>query len=371
TEFKSSRLLLESKSEIFFPKYITSTALESSLSSQEVQCPEVNLLVINNCVVSGSCSSFILNELLFIEQFGTGCTNNHNYSSGGLISHNNSFAVVKQKELNYIDSGFYLGGNGSWNYYHWLIEILPKLEYYLSRGLHSKGVPLLLPSIVEHNTNFKFLLDSILGTDFDNINYIPSEFCTVVRNLYHVTPVNNILFNERILGLELSTLFIRFESLSYLVSSIERYVGDVSIKSETPERIFLARNNSLARSYNQNELIKYLLTKGFEVVHTEDLDIKQQVSLFRNAKYIVGPSGASWANLLFCNPDNKCKALSWLPETIRTFPAFSTLAKFSGVELAFFQTSSDDAKNFHGKYQVDIETFKSSIEAMLEIRNVN
>ena len=50
--------------------------------------------------------------------------------------------------------------------------------------------------------------------------------------------------------------------------------------------------------------------KGFELVATELLSFKEQVRLFSEADIIVGPSGAAFANIIFCQPGTKVIPLS-------------------------------------------------------------
>lgn len=95
----------------------------------------------------------------------------------------------------------------------------------------------------------------------------------------------------------------------------------------------------------------------------EKYTIGQQVSFFKNAKFIVGPSGVAWTNLIFCN--SSCKALTWLPEVIKNFSVFPTLAKLAGVKLYFFNTSSNHYKTIHDDYIIDLDMFEIEIKNLL------
>ncbi len=356
---KKCKLMDQVKTKIFLPVY------EGFKWNDfiEINAPEVQIVELNDFIVSGCSSSFIKDKDIYIERFCNVENNNALYDSGGVLTHDNDCALAQLKNLNFIDEGFFLGGNGSWNYYHWLIEIIPKLRFYIEMGLHKKGVKLLVPEILKANQNLKFLLDSVLGDQKVTLIYISRYFSLQVGCLYHVTPINNILFNEREVGLTTNILHLRYESLEYIRT---RMASAISLNKEHffyTERVFLARKESSSRGYNQDEVITYLKKHDFTVVYMEEHDVAQQIFLFKHAKVLIGPSGAAWTNLIFCN--KRCKALTWLPESIKDFPAFSSLAKFSGVELTFFNTASENSTSIHDNYLVDIELLGRNLKRLL------
>lgn len=360
--------LAEVDRKIISPAILTKTYLPNYTSTKkgsfvEVNCPEVQLLKLENFIISGSCASFIYDNDLYIERYGNEENTNAVYDSGCVFSHNNKYALVRKSDFDYIDNGFFLGGNGSYNYYHWLIEIIPKLQVYLELGLYKQGIKLLVPDSVEENKNLRFLFDSILGDIKVDIVYVSYYFGLRVKHLYHLTPINNILFNEKLIGLSANTLHLRYDSLAFIRSKIESVVHLHDSKSFIAERIFLARKDKGVRSYNQSEIIQLLTKYNFKIIYMEDYDIKQQIFLFKNAKYIVGASGAAWTNLIFCN--RLCKALTWLPESIKKFPAFSTLANFANVELSFFTTRSEHYKTMHDSYVIDLVFFELQLQKLL------
>jgi capsular polysaccharide biosynthesis protein len=352
-------LLPAVSAKTYLPNYTTT----KNYNFVEVTCPEVQLLKFDNFTISASCTSFIKANELYIERYANEQNSNAVYDSGCIFSHNNKYALVRQSDLDYIEKGFFLAGNGSYNYYHWLIEILPKLQFYLELGLHDQGIKLLVPETVKENENLSFLLTSVLGDIEVEIVYVSYYFGLCVKHLYHLTPINNILFNERKIGLTANTLHLRYDSLAFIRSKIECDVPLHDIKTSKVERIFLARKNKGVRSYNQSEIIQLLTKYNFKIIYMEDYDIKQQIFLFKNAKYIVGASGAAWTNLIFCN--RLCKALTWLPESIKKFPAFSTLANFANVELTFFTTESKHYNNMHDRYIIDLDFLELQLQKLL------
>ena len=71
-------------------------------------------------------------------------------------------------------------------------------------------------------------------------------------------------------------------------------------------KIFIDRSESEYShcKLTNNEEIKELLSKkGFRILKTGTLDFLKQVELFNSAKFVIGPHGAAFTNLVFCKPN--------------------------------------------------------------------
>ena len=98
--------------------------------------------------------------------------------------------------------------------------------------------------------------------------------------------------------------------------------------------------------------LKYFEEQGFTPLYLEEFSFLEQVKIFNQAQFIVGPSGAAWTNIIFCQ--SNIKALSWLPEQISDFSVFSTLAHLSKCDLRFVFTEANTADQVHSNYHVDL-----------------
>ena len=80
---------------------------------------------------------------------------------------------------------------------------------------------------------------------------------------------------------------------------------NLSKRFECSKKIFIDRSESKfnhCKLTNNNEIIEYLSTKGFESYQVGRLDFFEQIYLFNNAEIIIGPHGAAFTNLVFSNP---------------------------------------------------------------------
>ena len=53
------------------------------------------------------------------------------------------------------------------------------------------------------------------------------------------------------------------------------------------------------------EIETFLKSKGFKILKLSELSFLNQITIFNNAKFIVGPHGAGFANLIFCKKNTK------------------------------------------------------------------
>ena len=74
------------------------------------------------------------------------------------------------------------------------------------------------------------------------------------------------------------------------------------------KKIFIDRSDSYLKHcklINNIEIKKFLKSKGFKILRLSDFSFRKQVNLFSNAKIIIGPHGAGFANLIFCKKNTK------------------------------------------------------------------
>ncbi len=100
--------------------------------SVSVSTPDLHLYRLPNVILHTHSSHFVAeNNLIIMERVLDAELQYCNYSTGYIKAHNTHKALYKrtsnQKNKKIFPKALYLGGNGVFNYYHWLIEIAPKL----------------------------------------------------------------------------------------------------------------------------------------------------------------------------------------------------------------------------------------------------
>lgn len=282
------------------------------------------------------------------------------YSAAFLTAHGSVNALVRKYSSIQIERGIAIVGSNDTNYYHWVIEVLSKFQFIAELPEEYDDFPILISeqalkidSIQAYISYFSIsrkiiYLQSCIEYQVDDLLFISSAnyFVANLRSGQHWSAESN---------------FVREDSLKYLRNSALKAL-DNEAENITPLRVFLARKG-IIRDYNQAEVFDLLYHYGFEAVYLEDLNLLQQVKLMQNAEVIVGPTGAAWTNLIFCNPGTR--ALCWMAEEIGDFACFSNLAQFSGVNMEYFcyQAAKKDSRElYHTNYFVDLNLIKHWLE---------
>lgn len=211
----------------------------------------------------------------------------------------------KEVELKYhnyrklpIEEAFSLVGIFSFSYYHFLINLLPKL-FYLYQCEEYKSCPLLVDRRAYEN--FKTIIDVFnihnrpvicVGADtaFKVKRLIVSSNCVwydryVLEQFYDVT---GHLYDKAAIQ------FVRNHVLSLVESKNDMKRVYVSRRKQGKERSRLDNEDAVEELFH-----KY----GFITVYPEELSFLEQVKLFSRTSVFAGVSGAAFTNIIFL-PEN-------------------------------------------------------------------
>ena len=188
---------------------------------------------------------------------------------------------IRFKRKHPIDEGVLLAMPFYHNFYHWLIEILPQIDL-----LRSLSKPASHPA---------------------DCTEVRSRICN--RNLEtDGLPAKNGLPGRRHLSVQKTPHAFRTRVKCWRFRQIAiEWLNDKfkDVKSDyvSPRNIYVSRSDAKIRFVsNESELKDILGEFGFETMSMTRLSIADQVEVFRNAEFIVGPHGAALANLAFAKP---------------------------------------------------------------------
>lgn len=117
---------------------------------------------------------------------------------------------------------------------------------------------------------------------------------------------------------------------------------------------------------NEPELIRLLRQYHFQIVEDKPRSVAEQVALYHNAECIVGPHGASFSNLIWCQPGTQLLELF----TPTYYPAFFRyLAAVLDIRYsAYFQGPADTgdwAKGLEDDIYVSISEIEQCLEKLM------
>ena len=335
--------------------------VDGSQTLQKILLSAVNVYCFHNAKIAARSSSILANDKIIIERVQNMNMVRHDYSADHLFMHGQNNALVINRPATHINEGIFMGGNGSSNYYHWLIEILPKLKYFEYLDEEYQKFPLLVSDDVNHIKTFRESLDYINKNR--PLIFLDKKRAYLVGKLLHINAPNNLPFNlRRNENIEVSDCLIRPSSINNLRNKLYFASKANSQAVMGNQRLFFARKKE-RRNYNQEEIFEVFRLRGFERVFMEELTLRNQIEIVSNAEVIAGPTGAAWANLIFCREGTKC--LCWMADKYANFSAYSTLAKIVDADLRYVIHNSK-AKSTEELYKLDYHVNPHEVEKGLE-----
>ena len=178
------------------------------------------------------------------------------------------------------------GTPGNDNYYHWFFDCLTRLYLADLVAKSYQNIKYLIPDDI-----FPYQKQSLAQLGIDPSNYITSCDVNFVQSkLLIASSYPNPELND---PPEWCIDFIR-KSFLHLAEDT----------GNTNQLIYISRGDSIRsrRLINENYLLSLLVPLGFRVFHLSKINFIDQITLFANAKIVVGVHGAGFTNLVFSQP---------------------------------------------------------------------
>ncbi len=333
--------------------------INGNMVSAIVETPEIRLYEFKSAVVTCDSSHPITKQNIYVERVSTIQDDLADYRGGTLFEHSNSLALIKKRSIQVsIEEGFFLAGNGASNYYHWLIEIIPKI-YFIKSEFQDKEINFLVSHKVREIKNFHEILQKATEGLNAQFTYMEPDKEYLVRSLITLTTPNILPFNLRGIGFKPQYCIFHPEAVQFIRQLASNYQAT---SGETySDKIFLARRGSI-RDYNQEQIFLELKKHGYKKIFIEDYSFLEQASIFRNAKFIVGPTGAAWTNIVFSSEGTK--AFCWMAKEIGDFSAFSNLANFAGVNLTYTYYRASHHNTYRSNYHIDAKNLIEQLDLL-------
>lgn len=344
--------------------YLPATINNPSQPVSKIQFP-LGYLSVENALVSSDSPLVIVGNQILKQKFSKTINDKDiNYQSSHIIA-NSGTHYLHRNPANKVtlERGIFFCGSWPYNWYHFIVEICSKYAIYMKLEEELQSYPIILPNKLESSKNHMAHIKRLFPEN-ELIFLDRNEVYEVKKMIWIDSSVISApkIRNDR----EQFALDSNFDF--GLMKEYKNFITKDLTKTES-FRLFLMRKQE-TRSYNQQEIAAALKKYNFTPLYCEDLNYDEQRFYFYNADVIIGPTGASWANLLFAN--DHCKGLIWMPEMVSKRTTFSNLAKLANCDLIhhYFPTDFEtwvEFKNDEKPYQLDI----SAIENVLAKWNLN
>ncbi len=204
---------------------------------------------------------------------------------------------------------------GMSNYYHWLYDVLPRLEVLRQSGI-------------------KLSEDAQFAVNSNRLGF--------QREMLEILGIKRVIATEPLYHLRAEILIV--PSLPGVTGGVPKWVCDylrrtfldrlrLDVDGVAPEKmIYISRAGATYRRItNEAEVEELLMGHGFEVFKLEEISVAEQITLFHQARIVVAPHGAGLSNLVFCQPGTKVLEMC-APQYVN--PCFWTIS--DGVNLDHF-----------------------------------
>ncbi len=243
------------------------------------------------------------------------------------------------------------GGGGNHNYWHWLFDVLPRIELYKQTFRVEDLDYLLVPSYSE----------SFQKETLDLLNFEKEKILSSL-NYRHILPTELYVTQHpyRIKDFDKDELNIPIWIIKWLRLKFLEH-SKIS-KINLPKKIYIDRGDSryeTRKIINDSEVKKFLEKKGFAILRLADYSFIDQIKLFSSAKYVVGLHGGGFANIIFCNQGTNLLEL----RTKKTGKIIQNLAiknnlNFNTIEL---DQQNIGAKDQQGHVNVDLKELEKKL----------
>ena len=259
------------------------------------------------------------------------------------------------KKLNGSVLSLLTGGGGNKNYWHWLFDVLPRLN--------------LCDQTISLNKIDYFLLpDDIIKFQSETLDClkIPKHKRLSSKKFRHIKAKELIITDHPVVITGNHT-----EDTHNIPAWIIKWTRSVflnqntAINKEKKNKIYIDRgdekNKSQSQRYisNEDEVKKYLSEKNFIFVKLHEISFKEQIDLFYNAECIVGIHGAGFANTVFCKNGTKIIEL----QSTHAGPMYESLAKKNNLNYtSIVGEAEQDSSNQQGYIYIPINSLKKILE---------
>ena len=186
------------------------------------------------------------------------------------------------------------GASGN-NYWHWLFDLLPKIEIlYLNNKINYFDyyyVPKINNYIIDTLKIYGIRKDQLINSQ--EFKHLATDSLYFLENIY----LKNGDFQKQFEKIQLN-----------IIKSIRKRLLKYKSKKNYNNKIFIDRSDSKFthyQFYENDKIIKKLKKNNFGIFKLSKLSIFDQISLFNSSKLVLGLHGAGFANVIFCKKKTK------------------------------------------------------------------
>lgn len=194
-------------------------------------------------------------------------------------------------------------------YFHWMVDILPRIEVLQRWGVNLEEIDRFLVNSYQQ----PFQRETLKALGIPEYKIIESDRHPYIQAKQLIVPsFSGYLGWLSPQGLEFLRRVFLNEKFKQLCSANIFLARNTQVSEQEdckylyPERIYISRSqSSYRRVINEEQVIQFLSGFGFVSVLLESMTVEEQIALFSRAKAIVAPHGSGLTNIIFCGAGTK------------------------------------------------------------------
>jgi capsular polysaccharide biosynthesis protein len=233
----------------------------------------------------------------------------------------------------------------SFNYAHWITEVLPKIVIWSRDHLVSDATLIIdkqLPDTILESIDFVFKNAKIIKLERNHsLN---------IKKCFWYSEVCYIPFHPRINSSVMKSATINQKALLLLKEVVlkkTKYKNDRNY----PKKIFIKRKSLLRSINNEKHIISILKKYGYECIDPEDFSFAEQVEIFSQAESVIAASGAAIANMIFAQRGASI-FIFMVDHPSTPFHYWTRLLSPLGINVSYLFNAPTDCTDFHSSFSV-------------------
>ena len=254
-----------------------------------------------------------------------------------------------------IPRAIHLCKDHSTNYFHWLLECLPRAIVALGQPAYS-AYPLLVDAGLPKQC-IEALQRISGGREIIRIDHAE------MRGVKHLVFPGVFSFMRDNYGGPVSAedLVIAPEAVELVRAT---FLPRAAVRPW--RKLYVTRDRAgYRRLLNEPQIQAQLLAQGFEIVRPEALGFSEQVELFSAAALIVGPTGAGMTNMVFAPPGCKVVVLAGATRNANTF-IFGQLGQLLDQKLMYVMGEPRKPRVMHSDFSIDLQHLDDALALLGE-----
>ena len=239
------------------------------------------------------------------------------------------------------------GASGE-NYFHWLLDILPKIIIYQNnlslKNINYFYLPPLKSSQIESLKLLGIAKERILNSKI--YKHIKADKIIFITHPWY----DKGKFHDQSWNLPV-----------WIIKCIRKNFLKYKKKFFCSNRILIDRSESNFKHcqiINKDEIETFLIKKGFKIYKIGKYSFAKQIFMFWNAKCIIGAHGAAFTNLIFCKPNTKIIEFMPFNHPGKNYERISKINKLNYLNIF---SEKKYLKNKYGDIYVDLNILKKKL----------